>query len=118
MVLPPLTLPLVAHLYGIAEETLHVYEAEGIISPLKAGGVAYYTKKDRLRIEVILKGRRLGFSLGEIRAILEAHLPNGNPSPLGKEQIEKQIAQLEHEKVAIQAAIDRLKVRAVKDISE
>ena len=107
----PLDLPSVTKLYGVSKDDLLAYEAEGLVSPFRVGEDRYYTPKDLLRIEVVLKGRNLGFSLRAIKQIIEAHAPALPAPTIDKERVRMQIAQLEGEKDALQATIDRLQAK-------
>ncbi len=50
--------------------TLRFYEQQGLIDPLRRGRTRLYRPADRTRLKLILRGRRLGFSLSEIRDIV------------------------------------------------
>jgi DNA-binding transcriptional MerR regulator len=52
---------------------LRHYEAEGLIAPERRGQARLYTARDRARITLILRGRRVGFALSEIREILDLY---------------------------------------------
>ena len=56
--------------YGITIESLRTYEDRGLLRPVTLDGRKYYLPRDRLRLEVILKGKRLGFSLAEIERLV------------------------------------------------
>lgn len=58
---------------GITVRTLHFYEAQGLITPRRAGNTRVYTQRDRGRMILILRGKRLGFSIREIREYLELY---------------------------------------------
>ena len=58
-------------LFDITPRTLRYYEEEGLLSPERIGTARRYTKKNKTRIMLILRGKRLGFSLEEIRRIFE-----------------------------------------------
>jgi DNA-binding transcriptional MerR regulator len=55
---------------GITTRTLRFYEAEGLISPSRAGTARVYDHRDRTRLRLILRGKRFGMSLSEIREIV------------------------------------------------
>src|ERR1700712_4456568 len=57
----------------ITVRTLHFYEAQGLIVPRRAGNTRVYTQRDRARMILILRGKRLGFSIREIREYLELY---------------------------------------------
>jgi DNA-binding transcriptional MerR regulator len=73
---PAIPLSLVTEIYGLSKESLLAYEAEGLVLPLKVGNNRYYPYKERIKIEIILKGRKLGFSLQEIKQIISAITPD------------------------------------------
>ena len=58
---------------GITVRTLHFYEAQGLITPRRAGNTRVYSQRDRGRMILILRGKRLGFSIREIREYLELY---------------------------------------------
>ena len=55
---------------GITTRTLRFYEAEGLIAPARAGSARVYDHRDRARLRLILRGKRFGMSLAEIREIV------------------------------------------------
>jgi DNA-binding transcriptional MerR regulator len=63
--------------------TLHFYETQGLITPRRAGNARVYTQRDRARMILILRGKRLGFSIREIREYLELY----DVDPTHEEQI-------------------------------
>lgn len=58
---------------GITVRTLYFYEAQGLISPRRAGNTRVYSQRDRARMILILRGKRLGFSIKEIKEYLELY---------------------------------------------
>jgi DNA-binding transcriptional MerR regulator len=55
---------------GVTPRTIRFYEESGLISPRRAGANRVFDRRDRARLMLILRGKRLGFSLGEIREYL------------------------------------------------
>ncbi len=55
---------------------LRFYEAKGLLSPRREGLARLYSAADRVRLQLILKGKRLGFTLAEISEMVEAHERN------------------------------------------
>lgn len=53
--------------------TIRFYEAEGLLSPERAHGRRIYRERDLVRLKLILRGKRLGFSLAEIKTTLELY---------------------------------------------
>jgi DNA-binding transcriptional MerR regulator len=58
---------------GVTTRTLRHYEAEGLITPRRAGQNRVYTARDRARLRLILRGRRLGMTLAECREIVDMY---------------------------------------------
>jgi DNA-binding transcriptional MerR regulator len=59
--------------FGITTRTLRFYEAEGLISPERVGERRIYHARDRIRIRLILRGKRFGMSLAECREIVDMY---------------------------------------------
>ena len=58
---------------GITTRTLRFYEAEGLITPERRGSYRIYRPRDHARLRLILRGKRFGMSLGEIREIVDMY---------------------------------------------
>jgi DNA-binding transcriptional MerR regulator len=58
---------------GISARTLRFYEDSGLLCPQRAGTTRIYTHRDRARMILILRGKRLGFSLREIKEYLDLY---------------------------------------------
>ena len=59
--------------FGVTTRTIRYYEAEGLISPQRQGQRRVYRRRDRTRLRLILRGRRVGFTLAEIREIIDLY---------------------------------------------
>ena len=59
--------------YGVTPRTLRFYEQKELLSPRRDGQVRHYTRRDRARLKLILQGKRFGFSLEEIRQLLDLY---------------------------------------------
>lgn len=97
-----------ARMYNVTLRALRFYEDRGLINPFRQGSSRFYDNAARLRFETILKGKQLGFTLGQISAMLP---PEGEQSDLHLEesQILKQISQLERKRSDLDAAIAELR---------
>jgi DNA-binding transcriptional MerR regulator len=60
-------------LFDVTPRTLRFYEAKELIAPIRDGQKRLYTKRDRARLKLILRGKKFGFSLEEIRQLLEMY---------------------------------------------
>ena len=106
-----------AALYGVSLRTLRFYEDRGLLEPIRQGTARFYRPKDRVRIELILKGRQLGFTLSEIERLIlgsrDAPAASNESVSLAdrldRDRILEQIAFLERKRDAVVAAIDELK---------
>ncbi len=58
---------------GVSARTIRFYEDKGLIAPQRAGSTRVYTGRDRARMILILRGKRLGFSLREIKEYLDLY---------------------------------------------
>ncbi|MET1410817.1 MerR family DNA-binding transcriptional regulator [Roseibium sp. HPY-6] len=67
------TITQLTHEFDITTRTLRFYEAQGLVSPQRRGRQRLYTPGDRTRIKLILRGKRLGFSLNEIKELVEMY---------------------------------------------
>ena len=60
-------------LFDVTPRTLRFYEAKELIAPIREGQKRLYTKRERARLKLILRGKKFGFSLEEIRQLLEMY---------------------------------------------
>ena len=67
------TIAELAEEYGVTLRTIRHYEALGLISPERRGTERVFHQRDRIRLELVLRGRRLGFSLDEIGRIVDMY---------------------------------------------
>jgi DNA-binding transcriptional MerR regulator len=59
--------------FGVTPRTLRFYEAKELIFPLREGQKRLFTRRDRGRLKLILRGKRFGFSLEEMRQLLDLY---------------------------------------------
>ncbi len=59
--------------FGVTARALRFYEDEGLINPIRRGLTRIYTKRDRARLAWILRAKRVGFSLAEIRDMIDLY---------------------------------------------
>ncbi|HEY2034174.1 MAG TPA: MerR family transcriptional regulator [Rhizomicrobium sp.] len=98
---------------GVTSRTLRHYEDEGLLTPERQGLARIYSQRDRARLLLILRGRRVGFSLAEIREILDLY----NSQDHGVAQFQhsrkkfiERIAALEAQRKDIDESIAELKL--------
>ncbi|MFY0990518.1 MerR family transcriptional regulator [Halomonas sp. C05BenzN] len=73
-----------ARMFEVTPRTIRFYEQEGLLAPERRGQTRIYHEKDRVRLKLTLRGKRLGFSLAEIREVVEMYdaMPDGNARQL------------------------------------
>lgn len=59
--------------FGVTPRTLRFYEAKELLAPIREGQKRIYTARDRARLKLILRGKRFGFSLEDIRQLLDMY---------------------------------------------
>ncbi|WP_262028279.1 MerR family transcriptional regulator [Microvirga sp. Mcv34] len=100
--------------FGVTLRTLRFYEDRGLLSPRRDGTARIYDARDRERLSVILKGKQLGFTLTEIRAMVAEERSGAGAAmnlKLSLDQIESQIQHLEQQKKEIEDALAELQAR-------
>jgi DNA-binding transcriptional MerR regulator len=99
--------------YGVTLRTLRHYEELGLLAPERRGTTRVYHQRDRIRLELILRGKRLGFSLDEIRVIVNMYdEPPGEAGQLQflLDQCEVRREQLERQRRDIDETLKQLDV--------
>ncbi len=64
--------------YDVTPRTLRFYEAKELLSPVRDGTKRLFTRRDRARLKLILRGKRFGFSLEDIRQMLDLYGRDGS----------------------------------------
>lgn len=67
--------------FDVTPRTLRFYEAKELLAPERRGTKRLFTRRDRARLKLILKGKRFGFSLEEIRQTLDLYNPEAQNLP-------------------------------------
>ena len=66
-----------ASAFALSPRAIRFYEDQGLLAPERAGTQRIYTKRDRARLQLILRGKRLGFSIADIREFLDLYDAGG-----------------------------------------
>ncbi len=98
---------------GVTPRAIRFYEAKGLISPQRAGTTRVYTHRDGARLKLILRGKRLGFSLSEVGEIIALY--DTEPGEAGQlefflDKIAERRAMLEQQREDIVVTLEELGV--------
>ncbi len=107
-----LTISQMSRLYDVSPRTLRFYEDRGLIKPRRGGSVRLYRASDRVRMEMIRRGKKLGFTLTEIIDLIGGKGADETPDleqRLQPHQIVSQIGHLERQRDEIDSAIQQLR---------
>ena len=92
------TIAQIADEFGVTHRTVRHYEDLGLLSPERRGLNRVYHRRDRTRLNLILRGKRLGFPLEEIRTIIDLYdAPRGRAS-----QLEYVLSQVDERRVDLE----------------
>jgi DNA-binding transcriptional MerR regulator len=97
--------------FGVTARALRFYEEAGLIAPARQGTMRIYSKRDRARLAWIVRARNVGFSLGEIRELIDLYdLQDGRVEQRRRtlERCREQVAKLERQRSDLDAAIAEL----------
>lgn len=98
--------------FGVTARALRFYEDEGLIAPKRQGLARIYSKRDRARLAWILRGKRVGFSLAEIREMIDLYDKDGGAVQQRRVAVLKcreRIDLLERQRLDIDATIAELR---------
>lgn len=98
--------------YEVTPRTLRFYEAKELLFPIREGQKRLFTKRDRARLKLILRGKRFGFSLEEIRQLLDLyHMGDQQQTQLARtyEIAQQRLSDMEAQRDELNQAIDELK---------
>ena len=73
MTLETMTIRQMCDAFDVTPRTLRFYEAKELLFPIREGQKRLFTRRDRARLKLILRGKRFGFSLEEIRQLLDLY---------------------------------------------
>lgn len=98
--------------FDVTPRTLRFYEAKELLSPIRMGTKRLFTKRDRARLTLILRGKRFGFSLEDIRQLLDLYDRDGSQETQLTRTYDiarARLAQMEQQRAELDEAIAELK---------
>ncbi len=101
----------IADEFNVTLRTLRFYEDKGLINPKRVGTSRFYGRREKARLRLILLGRDIGFSLEDIREMLNLYEPkSGNQAQLrvALEKADLQMERLNEQRKSVDEAINRL----------
>lgn len=109
--LPHLTIGQLCEEFGVTARALRFYEDEALIAPERRGTQRLYSERDRARLAWILRGKRVGLSLADIKELLDLYdVGDGRRTQRLKtiERCQAKVTALKQQRVDIDATIDEL----------
>ena len=97
--------------FGISTRAIRFYESKGLLTPERVGGARIFRRRDRARLMLILRGKRLGFSLRDISEYLslyDAHSQTAQVALL-VDKVDERLALLEGQLADLQTTIAELR---------
>lgn len=111
----------------VTTRAIRFYEEQGMLSPSRRGQERIYSPKDRVALKLILRGKRIGFSLAECKSLIELYDPQSdNRNQLNimlskiaerREQLEQQLLDIQQMQLELDTAEERCRA-ALRDIYE
>jgi DNA-binding transcriptional MerR regulator len=107
---PSYTIADLAREFNLTPRTIRYYEDQGLLAPRRVGMQRIYSKRDRTRLKLTLRGKRLGLSLAEIRELLDMYDTAPESTQLTRllEVLAKRRAKLEQQREDIEAVLAEL----------
>jgi len=105
------TISELAEEFGVTTRTLRHYEDEGLVTPAREGLQRLYSHRDRVRLKLALRGKRLGFSLSELRELFQLYdLANDERRQLEEfaVKLERRRAQLEQQREDVEIMLNEI----------
>lgn len=100
-----------AEALGVTPRAIRFYESKGLIAPRRVGAMRVFTRRDRARLLLVLRGIRLGFSLAEVGEYLDLYEIDPTQHEqvrLLREKVRTRIAALEAQRTDLEQAIAEL----------
>ncbi len=95
------TVPELSRELGLTERAIRFYESKGLLAPKRAGNTRIFSYKDRARLIIIMRAKKLGFSLNGIKSFLDLYDVDSNnrkQTELGLNAVDERINFLEEQR--------------------
>ena len=117
------TVPELSRELGLTERAIRFYESKGLLAPKRAGNTRIFSYKDRARLIIIMRAKKLGFSLNGIKSYLDLYDVDSNirkQTELGLNAVDERINFLEEQRDEIKillADLNEIKHALVKTLN-
>ncbi|MFM5469838.1 MerR family DNA-binding transcriptional regulator [Aeromonas veronii] len=95
-----------AHEFDVTPRTIRYYEDEGLLTPQREGQTRIYSHRDKIRLKLTLRGKRLGFSLAEIRELFDMY----DTDKSSKTQLQSMIQLIEAKRGALRQQLEDIQM--------
>ena len=92
--------------FDVTPRTIRYYEDEGLLTPQREGQTRIYSHKDKIRLKLTLRGKRLGFSLAEIRELFDMY----DTDKSSKNQLNSMIRLIESKRSALHQQLEDIQM--------
>jgi DNA-binding transcriptional MerR regulator len=99
-----------AHEFGVSTRSIRYYEDVGLVSPSRKGSTRLYDRRDRIRLMLTLRGKRLGFSLAECKELIDLYDTTASDN---NKQLKAVIEKANQKRADLQQQLDD--IRAIQD---
>jgi DNA-binding transcriptional MerR regulator len=96
--------------FGISTRAIRFYESKGLLSPERVGGTRVFRRRDRARLMLILRGKRLGFSLRDISEYLSLYDPQSQTAQVSLliEMVDRRLSLLQRQMADLHTTLAEL----------
>lgn len=107
--------------FGVTARSLRFYESKELLNPVRRGQHRLFTPRDRARLKLILRGKRFGFSLAEIKELLDLYdIEDSGETQLSEtlKRAEVRLEEMKRQRIELDVAITELEaqIRVIKNM--
>ncbi|MCG8317034.1 MAG: MerR family DNA-binding transcriptional regulator [Pseudomonadales bacterium] len=96
--------------FDITNRAIRFYEDQGLISPQREGQKRIYSAKERVRLKLIMRGKRIGFTLAESRTLIDMYDPDSN----NEKQLQQFLAMLDEKDAQLEQQLQDIEAMKVE----